>query len=190
MVEQFITFFIFLLLPIPLVVIGIHILIKYNYWKTKWLKLLFILFSIILWMFAGYVLYSFNDYLFRERLTNSFLQVLGFLILLISFLIEVFTQKALGISRIFGNSEFKNNEDELITSGIYKYARHPRYIEHPLWSLGLGLFFGYTFLIWFFLYLLVSFMIVAYFEEQELINRYGAKYIKYKKDVPAFFLRI
>lgn len=116
------------------------------------------------------------------------MQMIGVIVLAAAMAIEFLTQKALGTKRIFGSSEFGQRKDQLITDGIYKYARHPRYLEHPLWSLGLGLTFGYTSLIWFSLYLLIGFAVVAYFEEQELIKRYGEGYLEYKKKTPAFFI--
>ncbi len=131
-----------------------------------------------------------SGFLFINKFHNLASQIAGITVLAIATAIEFLTHKTLGTSRIFGSSEFKQSKDKLITNGIYKYARHPRYIEHPLWALGLGLTFGYFNLIWFFLYLLVSFVSVAYFEEQELIKRYGEQYLEYKKKVPAFFIRL
>lgn len=182
------TIFVILFAPIPWLIIAIHLLIKSGRWNSIASKLLLIIVSLLVWGLLGYWLLNNNDFLLTRQFQNTIARIIGIMILLIAATIEFLTHQALGTSRIFGSSEFKQSQDKLITHGIYKYARHPRYAEHPLWALGLGLTFGYASLIWFFAYLLVGFILVAYFEEQELIKRYGEEYRKYKKRTPAFFI--
>jgi len=55
-------------------------------------------------------------------------------------------------------------------------------------SLGLGLVYGYTFLLWFTLYLFIGFYINTFFEEKELVERFGDEYKKYQKRTARFFL--
>lgn len=186
---QILTIFVVLFTPIPWLIIAIHLLVKSEKWNSIAPKIFLIIISLLVWGSLGYWLLPDSNFLFSNKFHSTILQIVGIVTLLVTTAIEFFTHKALGTNRIFGSSEFKQNQDKLITHGIYKYARHPRYIEHPLWALGLGLTFGYTNLIWFFLYLLIGFMLVAYFEEKELIKRYGEQYLVYKKKVPAFFVR-
>lgn len=188
MIQLFLTLFIFLFAPIPWVIIGIHYLIKSGRWNLTSAKMLLIAFSLGMWMLLGYLLFNYHGFLFANQFHNFLSKLIGIIVLLCALLIEFLTHKALGTKRILGSSEFKQRKDKLITHGIYKFARHPRYIEHPLWALGLGLTFGYTSFLLFFMYLLMSFMIVAYFEEQELIKRYGNQYLQYKRRTPAFFI--
>ena len=188
MIQILLTLFIVLFAPIPWIIIAIHILIKSRRWSSITSKLLLILVSLSIWISLGYWLFNKNEFLFVNRYDSTALQIIGVIVLLGATAIEFLTHKALSTRRIFGSSEFKQSKDKLITQGIYKYARHPRYIEHPMWALGLGLTFGYSSLLWFFIYLLIGFILVAYFEEQELIKRYGGEYLKYKKKTPAFFI--
>lgn len=187
MIQILLTIFMVILAPIPWFIIAIHLLVKSGKWNAVVSKVLLII-SLVVWGLLGYWFLFNGDFLFANKFHNPIMQVAGIVILLAATVIEFLTYKALGMSRIFGSSEFRQNQDKIITHGIYKYARHPRYIEHPLWALGLGLTFGYTNLIWFFLYLLMGFNFVAYFEEKELIKRYGEQYLEYRKKTPAFFI--
>lgn len=186
-IEVFLTLFIVLFTPIPLVAIAVHLLIKSNKWNAK-SKTILASITIIFWSLLAYFIFNNNEILLLNKFNTSLSKFFGVAVLIIAAIIEFSSRKALGFKRIFGSSEFKQNRDKLITHGIYKYARHPRYVEHPLCSIGIGFIFGYTSLLWFSAYLLIAFIFLAYFEEQELIKRYGKEYIEYKKKVPAFFI--
>ena len=190
MIQILFTIFIVMFAPIPWLIIAIHLLIKSGMWNSIASKVVLITISLLVWGLLGYWLLNNNDFLFARQFQNIIAQIVGIIVLLIATVIEFLTHKSLGTSRIFGSSEFKQSKDKLITHGIYKYARHPRYVEHPLWALGWGFTFGYTSLLWFFLYLLIGFVLLAYIEEQELIKRYGEQYLEYKKKVPAFFIGV
>ena len=166
----------------------IHFLIWKKYWGVRIVKFIVLILALSVWLLFLFLMLQNYQIIFQNKFENLFLKFLGLLILIVALLIEYFTTKALSTKRIFGSSEFSNSNDLLITFGIYKYARHPRYIEHPFWALGFGLFFGFPFLIWLSLYLLISFSITAFMEEKELINRYGDKYLEYKKNTSAFFI--
>jgi protein-S-isoprenylcysteine O-methyltransferase Ste14 len=55
--------------------------------------------------------------------------------------------------------------------------------------LGLALVFRYQVLLWFALYLFLAFWLASYFEEAELVQRFGQAYVDYRKNVPRFFVR-
>lgn len=174
--------------PIPWIVTTIHILIKNNSWHASRAKATVWITSIIIWAIFAWWLVPNYQVLFEQQFSTKISIFFGIAFLLIAAIIEILTTQALGRNRILCSSEFKESKDKLITTGIYKYARHPRYVEHPLWFVGLGLTFGYTSMLWFALYLFAAFAITAHFEEQELIKRYGEEYLKYKKKTPAFFI--
>jgi protein-S-isoprenylcysteine O-methyltransferase Ste14 len=188
MIQILLTALIWILAPIPWIITAIHILIKNNGWRASRTKATVWIISIIVWAILALWLKSNYQILFEQEFSTSISIFPGIALLVIAAVIELVTEQALGIKRILGSSEFEKSQDKLITSGIYKYARHPRYFEHPLWFVGLGLTFGYTSMLWFALYLFISFAITAHFEEQELIKRYGKEYLNYKKKTPAFFI--
>ena len=123
---------------------------------------------------------------------SVFIKTLAIIILITALLIDYKVVKVLGYKRLTCVAELqeKDTPNVLITNGIYKHARHPRYIEYFLLSLFVGLFFGYQFFIYFSIYLLLGFYIATYFEEQELIKRFGDSYLEYKKKVPRFFIKL
>ena len=188
MIQIFLTTLMWMFAPIPWIVTAIHILIKNNGWRASRAKVTVWIISMVIWAILAWWLTSNYQILFEQQFSTQILFYLGIALLVVAAIIEIVTAQALGRKRILGSSEFEKSEDELITTGIYKYARHPRYVEHPLWFVGLGLTFGYTSLLWFALYLFIALAITSRFEEQELIKRYGEEYLNYKKKVPAFFI--
>lgn len=189
MIEIFLAVFVWYFAPFPWLTTVIHILIRKKWWHATNVKMLFIISFVIIWLLLGYWLGSNYQLLFINQFSTSITLFFGILILIIATVIEVLTEKALGRKRILLGSKLHRSKDRLITTGIYKYARHPRYTEHPLWFVGLGLIFGYTSLLWFAIYLFISFSIATYFEEQGLVERYGEEYLEYKKRTSAFFIR-
>lgn len=187
MIKLILAFLMVLLAPIPWIVVWIHLQII----KKRRHSLIFpFLFGAVCWVGLSYLLYINFEAIFAQRFDYFVLKILSIFILIIALLIDILTHKELGTLRIFGKTELKKTNDKLVTSGIYKYARHPRYIEHPLWFLGLGLVTGYVALLWFALYLFLALWISSYFEEKELLQRYGNAYTKYRKRTPAFFIRL
>ena len=172
--------------PIPWITIAIHTLVKNERWRTR--KIIVWTTAIAAWATLAYWLKSNYHVLFASQFSTTISAFFGVAILVAAAVIEVSTARALGRKRILGSSELRQSTDKLVTTGIYTYARHPRYVEHPLWFLGLGLLFGYSSLFWFAAYLFIAFAIAAHFEEQELVQRYGSKYLKYRKRTPAFFI--
>ena len=188
MIQILLTALMWMFAPIPWIVTAIHLLIKNNGWRAGRAKATVWIISIIIWAILAWWLKSNYQILFEQQFSTSISIFFGIALLVIAAVIEIVTAQALGRKRILGSSEFERSQDKLITAGIYKYARHPRYVEHPLWFMGLGLTFGYTSMLWFALYLFIALAITAHFEEQELIKRYGEEYLKYKKKTPAFFV--
>ncbi|HHT9119791.1 MAG TPA: methyltransferase family protein [Candidatus Hypogeohydataceae bacterium YC41] len=189
MVELILTVFIVYIAPFPIWLILLHILAKK---EIKFPLLLWFYLSIgIVWLIGLYLAFTLQDVLFSSRFkTNIFLQGIGFLFLIIALIIEWQSAKVMGLKRLICLTELQQtgSPDKLVTTGIYYYARHPRYIEYPLLPLGFALIFGYKFLLVFSFYLFVGYTIASYFEDAELLNRFGEAYSKYQKEVPRFFI--
>lgn len=174
--------------PIPFFVIALHALVKNGLWTLRRTKILFLLIAVGIWAaLFWWFLQMIHLIFFTQQMVTWISIYFGIAALLIAFIIEIASTRALGRKRILGSSEFGKSGDKLITTGIYRYARHPRYVEHPLWFVGFSLILGYDFLWWFALYLFFGFALAAFFEEQELIQRYGDEYLQYRKKTPAFF---
>ena len=76
----------------------------------------------------------------------------------------------------------------LIKNGPYKYMRHPHYLFLFCEVLGLPLianaYYSFVFIAIIFIPLIILRFI---FEEKALTEKFGAEYLKYKKEVWAFF---
>ncbi|MFH2030775.1 MAG: isoprenylcysteine carboxylmethyltransferase family protein [Bacteroidota bacterium] len=78
------------------------------------------------------------------------------------------------------------SKEELVTSGIYSYIRHPQYSGLFLISVGMLIQCStlLTILLW-------PFLIFAYYrlplkEERDVLEMFGNEYLNYKSSVPAF----
>lgn len=188
MLQIFLAVLIWVFAPTPWLFTAIHIFTLKRWWDFHRIRIFLLIFFLCVWAVLAFLLKTNFQIIFMQQFSTSISMYFGIAILCVSAGIEIFTELALGRKRILGSSELNKSNDKLITTGIYKYARHPRYIEHPLFFIGLGLVLGYTSLLWFALYLFISFAITAYFEEKELIQRYGEEYLKYREKTPAFFI--
>jgi len=77
----------------------------------------------------------------------------------------------------------------LATAGLYAKIRHPQYVGF------VAIMFGFL-LMWPTLLTLVMFPILLFMyhrlgkkEEELMIKEFGDQYLKYKKEVPAYFLK-
>lgn len=188
MIEYIITIIVTFALPLPIWMILLHLGMGS---KTSRLVQTILYFSLgVVWLLIGYYLFSRPDILFGNVFTTTpWTQAIGGMLILIGLTIDYFVIKVLGWRRITFFTEFKKEAapDQLVVSGIYRYARHPRYVEYPLIAIGFALLLGYQNLFWYAGYIFLGLWINTYFEEQELIKRFGAKYVEYKKRVPKFF---
>lgn len=104
----------------------------------------------------------------------------GFFLVLFGLLLRWFSVNYLG--RYFTvNVTILNNHD-LITTGIYKYIRHPSYTGLILYYVGLGLLMS-NFICLFILSVSALIVVLARIkvEEQVLNNHFGKKYKDYQK---------
>ncbi len=80
-------------------------------------------------------------------------------------------------------------KEKLATTSIYRAVRHPLYLSNGLFSLGLSLlvifFNAFLFLI---LYSSL-YLPIIYFEERDLLKKYGKKYKRYREEVELLFLK-
>jgi len=75
----------------------------------------------------------------------------------------------------------KENSNELITEGIFKYSRNPIFLFMDIYFMGIALVYpNIVFvLVTFCMIIGIHFQIIR--EEQFLINKFGEKYVEYKK---------
>jgi protein-S-isoprenylcysteine O-methyltransferase Ste14 len=91
---------------------------------------------------------------------------------------------------IFGWKEIFNAKGKLVTTGIYRYVRHPQYVGFLLITLGLN--------VWWLTFITLALwpvVIIVYYrlakkEEKEAEKEFGEEYLEYKRRVPGWIPRI
>ncbi len=88
---------------------------------------------------------------------------------------------------IFGWKQIFEAKGKLVTSGLYKYIRHPQYVGFLLITLGLNVQWLtiITFALWPILVLL--YRRLGKIEDREAEAKYGNEFRKYKEAVPGWF---
>lgn len=76
---------------------------------------------------------------------------------------------------------------ELVTSGIYRFIRHPQYSGFMLMILGFLIQWPTIITLLMAPFLIVLYVRLAKKEEKKMEELFGEKYMEYRKQVPAFF---
>ncbi len=79
-----------------------------------------------------------------------------------------------------------SGEGRLVTSGIYRFVRHPQYTGFLLITLGLLVHWATIPLLVMWPILTVMYYRLARYEERTLEEEFGEEFIVYKKTVPMF----
>ncbi len=82
---------------------------------------------------------------------------------------------------------YKAKEDKLVTDGIYSYLRHPQYSGLFLVTLGFIIQWPSLTMLVMWPVLTFAYYKLAKREEKDLAARFQHEFLKYKKEVPAFF---
>ncbi|MFQ5350206.1 MAG: methyltransferase family protein [Thermoanaerobaculia bacterium] len=97
---------------------------------------------------------------------------------------EVQCRRYLKVSTLVGAPELGNDPGRLLTEGIYRRLRHPRYSAVILGVAGWACFLNYP-AIWILAIAVVpAFYLVMLLEERELRERFGEEYERYMREVP------
>lgn len=117
---------------------------------------------------------------------DSWIQVIGILLLTIGYFL--FSWSVLERGR-YATSWEMHEDHKLVTSGPYRYVRHPSYLAYFL------MFFGLFFLLLNLVVLVPLLAIPGYvslttYEEELLIRRFGSKYVDYQNRTGRFIPKI
>jgi protein-S-isoprenylcysteine O-methyltransferase Ste14 len=106
--------------------------------------------------------------------------------------LEVSCRKYLKFKTLVGLPEVapERMESVLLDQGIYARVRHPRYLGIILGLLGWSLFSGYTGAVVVALGTIPGLGLVTFFEERELLERFGDEYAEYRARVPRLIPRL
>ncbi|MDN5348068.1 MAG: hypothetical protein PWP65_1632 [Clostridia bacterium] len=79
---------------------------------------------------------------------------------------------------------------ELVTWGLYRWVRHPQYTSLFLITIGMLIQWPTIITVLMWPLLMLSYYRLAMKEEQDMINKFGERYLHYKASTPAFFPRL
>jgi len=116
---------------------------------------------------------------------SAILKISGFILVVIS--LVLFTLALLHFKESLRFGLNKNNQGELVTSGIFKFSRNPFFLSLDLYFTGLALFFP---CLLFFVLAVFTVISIHYFilkEEKFLHKVYGGKYRDYRQKVRRYF---
>jgi protein-S-isoprenylcysteine O-methyltransferase Ste14 len=176
-------FFLFFELPIPIYWLMIH---PFNLFWRRRVKAAFLIAAPIAWISGGVLLWAFRTWLLSPTPPSILATVAGFALIGIEIYLFARSERELGGRRLVGQAELTGT-GELCISGMYAYARHPRYTGMFSAALGAGLLAGSAHL-WGILAVWWAFtlFVILGLEERELASRFGQPYAEYQKRVPAF----
>jgi protein-S-isoprenylcysteine O-methyltransferase Ste14 len=91
---------------------------------------------------------------------------------------------------IFGWKEIYEGKGKLVTTGIYRYIRHPQYVGFILITLGLNVWWLTIITLALWPVVVVVYYKLAKREEKDAEEEFGEEYLKYKRRVPGWIPRI
>lgn len=153
----------------------------------KWYRLFYTIFSMIL--FIGILIEALflpNEVLFKK---SPSLNYTGYMLATLGVILSSRSLKEISFYSFLGLSH-KNQEaatEKLRIQGIYSHVRHPLYLGLLLIFLGYFLVSGTSGGLIHLCCLVAYLPFGIYFEEKNLLKKYGLTYSDYQKNVPAFF---
>lgn len=155
----------------------------------KWYRLAYSLFSslffFVLLLYAGTIP---NRWLFATGPGSTYL---GFMFAAFGTIISVKSMRDVSISRFVGfrPQDDLSDLDPLVTDGWYRYMRHPLYAGLILVFIGYFLYVPTISSLIHLAALLLYLPPGIYFEEKKLLEIYGDRYSRYRKEIPAIIPR-
>ena len=104
--------------------------------------------------------------------------ITGIILLVMNFYIKVASQKQIGVIPAL------KSKAKLITTGIYGIVRNPLYISNWLLALGMAILFKSMCGLLFSIPYCLLYLPIIYFEEKDLLKKYGREFEKYKIEIP------
>ena len=143
-------------------------------------------FSYLFLVFSG-LIFGLYDFLFLFRFPFiSYMQILGLVLTSVGYFVFIWSVVVRGRYAV---SWAMPEKQRLVTSGPYRYVRHPSYLGYFL------MFFG-LFFVWpnlFTLFPLVAipgYFLVTFEEERLLVQRFGEEYAEYQRKTGRFVPRL
>ena len=100
----------------------------------------------------------------------------GIFFLGLNFYLKIIAHREIGVPPAL------KSKTNLITTGIYRIIRNPLYLSNTLLAIGMAILFKSGHALLFSLVYFLFFWPIIYFEERDLLKKYGEEYKKYQKN--------
>ena len=147
---------------------------------------------IVMYVACGYLLWSVRGPLLAvEYGTNQWLWLPAIAFYVAAVWIQVRIKKLLTFKIMAGVPELDRSGKggKLLDTGLYARIRHPRYLAVTLGTVAWALFANYLAVYVFVPLLVIGLVAIAWFEERELVERFGEEYVQYRRSVPMIIPR-
>jgi protein-S-isoprenylcysteine O-methyltransferase Ste14 len=176
----------FLDLPVPLYWFILHPFA--NFWRTR-VRAAFYIAGLGAWTAGGIFIFCFRNSLVAPGVPSVPLALLGVAPIVANAILLRRVGKDLGHMRLVGHAELTGKTD-LVTVGIYRHIRHPRYAGMIISVAGACILTGTRFALAVSAIWLILVFAVILLEEREMRARFGDAYRNYCEAVPRFLPRI
>lgn len=176
------------MLILPFWWLGIHLKVAFVR-KLKWI---YYITPVILFVLIMIIIFNNYSLITKVKVNTYYTFYIGVLLAILVGVIDFYRSRNFSFFTLIGLPEFfpRKYNRKIINSGIFSYIRHPRYLEYILFALAMAFITGLVISYLFFVFTLIAFNILARYEEKELVERFGKKYIDYMKKVPRFIPKI
>jgi len=113
----------------------------------------------------------------KINIPTSLAFTLGTILLILNFYIKILAQRQIGVIPTL------KTKAKLVTTGIYGIVRHPLYLSNALLAIGMAVLLKSMFALLCSIPYLLLFLPIIYFEEKNLLEKYGQDYKEYKRKV-------
>jgi protein-S-isoprenylcysteine O-methyltransferase Ste14 len=183
--RYFALFVFFLDLPVPLYWFVLHPFAKF--WRKR-IRAAFYTAGLGAWMVGGFFVFYFRNNFLAGGSPSLPITILGLALVAADGILVYRAGKDLGHMKLVGHAELAGKTD-LVTEGIYRHIRHPRYIGVIAAIAGACLLAGSRWSLIVSAVWLVLVIIVIFLEEREMRARFGSAYDDYCLRVPRFLPR-
>lgn len=151
-------------------------------WGYKWYRLFYSAFSTLL--FLAILVQSALFEPERIWVGSHLIVYLGYMLATFGTILSVKSSKAWSLKKFLGITPSSEEKETLVTSGLYGKIRHPLYAGVLLIFLGYFLVAGTGTALVHLLCLLIYLPFGIYFEEKNLVEKFGKSYQTYQEEVP------
>ena len=142
-----------------------------------------------MYIFMGVFGYS-DIYSIEFLITQALGQETAFLIHHIMFSLSKIIMGIGILLVIYGWKQIYQGKGKLVTTGLYRYIRHPQYLGFLLVTLGMNIQWLTIIMLALWPVLIVLYVRLSKTEEKDAEEKYGEEFLKYKRAVPGFLPRL